>query len=394
MFEIIKPDINLQIISKQRLFMGVSAVAVLLSLAAIVFIGPTYGIDFKGGSDIILRFEENVEPSAVRDAAEAAGLPDVQVQRYGAQANHTYLVQTRAASVMNEEKSKEVQENLADLEAVTGFIWSPKQPNRARVTFEEPVETSAIKAAVERTDLQGVNVTRTSATENRYEITFEDLQTFVTEAFAESFPTQFNPQTGIARMETVGAQVGEQVRNAGILSVLVALLGIMLYVAVRFDFRYAPGGVIALLHDVIITLGFLTVTQTEITLSTVAALLTILGYSINDTIIIYDRIRENLEDADDDASVPEIANRSINETLSRTVMTNFTVLIAISAIAILGTGTIQDFAITLIVGVGAGTYSTIFVAAAIMLRIDAYMKSRREAQELIKRQTAEGSTAG
>lgn len=390
MFEIIKPDVNFQIVPKQRIFLAVSAIAVLLSIAAIIFIGPTYGIDFKGGSDIVLQFTETVDAEQVREAADKAGLPDAQVQRYGTVEQNTFLVQTRAASVMDEEKSTEVQEYLSAVGTLNEFTWSAAQPNRARVVFEQPVETGAIEAAIEKADLKGVTVTKTNVTsEHRYEVAFEDLQTFVTDAFAKEFPTQFDPHTGIARMETVGAQVGAQFRNAGILSLLVAMLAIMLYVAVRFDIRYAPGGVIALLHDIIIVLGVFTVIQHEITLSTIAALLTILGYSVNDTIIIYDRIRENLADADEDVSVPEVANRSLNETLSRTIMTSTTTLLAISAIAVLGTGVIQDFALALIIGIAVGTYSSVFVASAIMVRIDAFLAGRREAQELIDRQATD-----
>ncbi|AWV89549.1 protein translocase subunit SecF [Bradymonas sediminis] len=392
MFEIIKPDVNFQIVAKQRFFLIVSAIGVLLSLAAIIFMGPTYGIDFKGGSDIILRFTEDVEAQAVRDAADRAGLPDAQVQRYGTKEQKTFLVQTRAASVMDETKADEIRENLAKIGTVTEFTWAPNQPNRARVTFDAPVSTDEIKKTVEKSDLQGIEVAESNTSgQNRYDISFEDLQTFVTDAFAEEFPTQFDPAHGIARMETVGSTVGAQFRNAGILSLLVALLAIMLYIAIRFDIRYAPGAVVSLLHDIIIVVGIFTIIQHEISLPTIAALLTILGYSINDTIIVYDRIRENLASADDDASVPEVANRSINETLSRTIMTSTTTLLAISAIAVLGSGIIQDFALALIIGIAVGTYSSIFVASSVMVRLDAFITSRREAQELIDAQAADAA---
>ena len=392
MFEIIKPDVNFQIVPKQRFFLAVSAIAVLLSIAAIIFIGPTYGIDFKGGSDIVLQFTETVDAEQVREAADKAGLPDAQVQRYGTVEQNTFLVQTRAASVMDEAKSQEIREGLAKLGTMTEFTWSESRPNSARVSFEAPVALDEIKKTVEKSDLQGVTVAQSNNSRiNQYDITFEDLQTFVTDAFAEQFPTQFDPASGIARMETVGSTVGAQFRNAGILSLLVAMLAIMLYVAVRFDIRYAPGGVIALLHDIIIVVGIFTIIQHEISLPTIAALLTILGYSINDTIIIYDRIRENLASADDDASVPEVANRSINETLSRTIMTSMTTLLAISAIAFLGSGLIQDFALALIIGIAVGTYSSVFVASSIMVRLDAFITSRREAQELIDAQAADAA---
>lgn len=387
MFEIIKPDVNIQFIDKQRIFLAVSAIVVLLSLAAIIFIGPTYGIDFKGGSDIILQFKEEVDVEDVRKAAGAAGLPDVQVQRYGTPEQHTFLVQTRAASAMNDEKSAEIQAGLASLGDLQSFEWSESQPNRARVLFAAPVDAAAIKAVVEKADLAGVEVVKSATSgQERYDINFEGLQSYVTDAFAVQFPTQFDPQSGIARMETVGAQVGEQFRNAGILSLLAAMLAIMLYVGVRFDIRYAPGAVLALAHDLIIVLGLFTIFKMEISLTTIAALLTILGYSINDTIIIYDRIRENLDAAPEGASIEAVANKSINETLSRTVMTGVTTLAAITSIAVIGSGAIADFAVALVMGILIGTYSSVFMASAIMLRIDAYLSTRRKAQAVLDAQ--------
>lgn len=394
MFEIVKPDVNFQFIAKQKIFLLFSAVAVLLSIAAVLLIGPTYGIDFKGGSDAVLQFKNEVDVEKVRETAEAAGLPDVQVQRYGTQDQHTFLIQTRAASAMNEEKSADIEKDLADVGSLETFTWSAAQPNRARVLFSEEVAPETIQSVIEKNDLRGVKVERsTTSGQNRYEISFEGLQTYLTEAFSEAFPEEFDPHTGIARMETVGAQVGEQFRNAGILSLLVAMLGIMLYVAVRFDIRYAPGAVIALAHDIIIVVGLFTLLKIEITLPTVAALLTILGYSINDTIVIYDRIRENVASSTDDRTLAEIANKSINETLSRTIMTSSTTLVAIIAIAIIGTGTIQDFAVALIMGIIIGTYSSVFMASAIMLRIDAFLVARKEAQELIDAQSAKHASA-
>ncbi len=210
------------------------------------------------------------------------------------------------------------------------------------------------------------------------------------ESFAKEFGAAFDPGSGLERMETVGARVGEQFRNAGILSILVALLFILIYIAFRFDVRYAPGAVAALAHDVIIAVGFFTVTGIEVSLPIIAALLTIVGYSLNDTIVVFDRIRENLESATDEP-IDRVVNRSINETLSRTIITSLTTLLAVTAIAVLGGGLIQDFAIALIVGVVIGTYSSVFVASPIMLRMDNFLKARREADEILETQKSKQS---
>ena len=170
-------------------------------------------------------------------------------------------------------------------------------------------------------------------------------------------------------MEWVGPKVGEKLRNDGIKSVLIALGLILIYVALRFDLRFAPGAVLCLFHDAVITLGFFTFTGMEVNLTTVAAILTIVGYSVNDTIVVYDRIRENLQKTQE-RDLAKVVNTSVNETLSRTLLTSFTTILAVLAVAFFARGTIQDFAIAMIVGIVVGTYSSIYVAAPLSILID------------------------
>ncbi len=170
-------------------------------------------------------------------------------------------------------------------------------------------------------------------------------------------------------MEWVGPKVGEKLRDDGIKSVLIALGLILVYVALRFDLRFAPGAVVCLFHDAMITLGFFVFTGMEVNLTTVAAILTIVGYSVNDTIVIYDRIRENLQKTQE-RDLVKVSNTSINETLSRTLLTSFTTILAVLAVAFFARGTIQDFAIAMIVGIVVGTYSSIYVAAPMAIVMD------------------------
>jgi len=170
-------------------------------------------------------------------------------------------------------------------------------------------------------------------------------------------------------MEWVGPKVGEKLRNDGIKSILIALGLILIYVALRFDLRFAPGAVVCLFHDAVITLGFFTFTGMEVNLTTVAAILTIVGYSVNDTIVVYDRIRENLQKTQE-RELTKVINTSVNETLSRTLLTSFTTILAVLAVAFFARGTIQDFAIAMIVGIVVGTYSSIYVAAPLSIVID------------------------
>jgi preprotein translocase subunit SecF len=388
MFQIIKPDTRFDFVGKQKMFLILSGLILVGSIVAALTIGPNYGIDFKGGSDVILQFQKPVELKDVTEAAEdEAGLASPTVQRYGAPEEHRFMVQTQSVSVMDEEKSKSVREQLAQLGTIEEFEWSIEQPNRAEVTYDASVPTEKIKTAIEvvpGVDKVGVKSIGLQDL-HRYEIRFEDLQVRIVEGFGRAFPEAFNPDTGLERLETVGAQVGEQFRNAGVLSIIVALFFILIYIAFRFDIRYAPGAVAALTHDVIIAAGFFVVTQMEISLPIIAALLTIVGYSLNDTIVVFDRIRENFELAGDEPT-EDIVNQSLNETMSRTLITSLTTLLAVTAIAVLGGGLIQNFAIALIVGVVVGTYSSVFVASPIMLRMDAFLEAQRETQEMMDAQ--------
>lgn len=171
----------------------------------------------------------------------------------------------------------------------------------------------------------------------------------------------------IVRVEQVGPQVGEQLKTKAIYAVIYALIGMLIYIALRFKLVFAVGAVVSLFHDVIITLGIFSLMGKEINLTIVAALLTIVGYSINDTVIIFDRVREKMKtEADSSMSLKTVLNISLNETLSRTVLTSGTTLLAVLALFIFGGEVIHGFALALLVGIGFGTYSSICVAAALV----------------------------
>lgn len=197
------------------------------------------------------------------------------------------------------------------------------------------------------------------------------LRAKVDEALREAFGQGFQ----IQRVEMVGPKVGQDLRNKGLKAVIFALIGILIYTSWRFEFRFAVGAVVALIHDVIITLGAFAVTGRELNLPIVAALLTIVGYSLNDTIVVYDRIRENIKKVGGPLKV--IINRSINETLSRTILTSFTTLITVVVLFLLGGGIIEDFSFTLIVGIIVGTYSSIYIASPIVLFLERERKKSR-----------------
>ncbi|HVL00409.1 MAG TPA: protein translocase subunit SecF [Dongiaceae bacterium] len=177
---------------------------------------------------------------------------------------------------------------------------------------------------------------------------------------------QINPDAQLKRIEFLGPQVGDELRDKSGLAMLVSFGIIMIYMSIQFRFKFAVGGVVALVHDVILTFGFFSLTRLTFDLTALAAVLTVIGYSINDKIVVYDRIRENVRKLRTD-SMLEVINVSLNETLSRTIMTGTTVLMVLVVLALLGGEMIFGFAIALLVGVIVGTYSSIFVGSYLLL---------------------------
>lgn len=171
----------------------------------------------------------------------------------------------------------------------------------------------------------------------------------------------------VRRVEMVGPKVGKDLRKRGVNAIFYALIGLLIYIAWRFELKFAPGAILALIHDIIITVGAFVIMNKEFNLATIAALLTIVGYSLNDTIVVYDRIRENIRRLGKKNSYETIINVSINQTISRTIITSLTTLIVVVSLFILGGGIIHDFAFALLVGVLVGTYSSIFIASPVLL---------------------------
>jgi len=190
-----------------------------------------------------------------------------------------------------------------------------------------------------------------------------DVSQILTDRLAKKFPGK----TELVSQETVGPKVGADLQKKAIASVALTCLLILIYTGFRFDFLFAPGAIIALFHDVLISVGFFAFFGKEFTLPILAALLTILGFSVNDTIVVYDRIRENIKHLPKHISASRIVDISLTETFSRTIITNLTVLLVVVALFLVGGGVLHDFAFCMIVGVIFGTYSSIFIASPIYL---------------------------
>ncbi|WP_456456683.1 protein translocase subunit SecF [Thermovibrio sp.] len=197
------------------------------------------------------------------------------------------------------------------------------------------------------------------------------------EEIKEVLKKRFDGKLTVLKVEMIGPTVGKELREKGIMAIIYALIGILIYVAWRFEPIFAFGAVLALVHDALATTGIFMSVGREFSLPVIAALLTVIGYSINDTIVVYDRIRENMKTLLRSKPFEEIVNDSINQTLSRTIITSLTTLFVVLCLYLFGGGVINDFAFVLLVGITVGTYSSIFIASAIVVDWYKYVKKER-----------------
>ncbi len=239
-----------------------------------------------------------------------------------------------------------------------------------QLQFSEDTSAAAIKDALKGVELGSVVIQQFGDEANEFLVRAQnssgELQG-ISRSISGALETAYGAgQVEVRRTEMVGPQVGKDLREKGLMAMVYAMIGILIYITLRFEFRFAVGAILALVHDVLITIGAFSIFGKEIDLPIIAAFLAIIGYSLNDTIIVYDRIRENMSKYAKDG-FSAIVNRSINETLSRTILTSGTTLLVVAALFIFGGGVIHNFAFALLVGVLVGTYSSIFVASPLLI---------------------------
>jgi preprotein translocase subunit SecF len=390
-FEFIHPGANHEFIGNQKYWIGMSIVLValtflMLPLNAFVIKSRghmlNWGVDFRGGSEILIEFSKQVDAGQVRDALGDIGLKDAEVVKYDDPTGKkpwNFMVRVGAVSVMSEAQTKQIQTSLAKEGAASlqHVDWS-EGGDKIYLRYDRPVEPSAIKTSLASI---GVNANQVQAfgraDENTYEVTMVSLDTEIRHALDAKLGA--GAVAAIPQVESVGAKAGKQLQLDAAQSLGAAILLILIYIAFRFDFRYGPGTVVALLHDAVLVIGAFAVTYKEFSLTTVAAVLTIIGYSMNDTIVVFDRIRENAARLRD-RRFDRVVNQSINETLSRTILTSATVFFVTLAMNVWGVGVIRDFAFAMNVGVIVGTYSSIFIASPILIWLnDKYVESQKRA---------------
>lgn len=372
--EIIRPDIDIQFIPNAKKFLTGSIVVVLVAWLLIFIFGLNYGIDFSGGTEVQVRFNKSVEVGDIRDAIDKLGGLSNEVQSFGIASKNEYLIKLANISYVNEERETAIKNGLQEAFGDKGFRrfhHSTAGGDKVEFTLNEKAPEDEVKKIFAAADAASDEVIITGS-EGRfiYRCILEGLGPHITKALSDTIgPDTFE----ILRLDSVGPKVGDQLKQKGILAIIYALLGILIYIAFRFDMRFAPGAVAALVHDISITIGIFALLRIEFTIPTIAALLTIVGYSLNDTIVVYDRIRENLSKVKV-KPLEQVVNESLNQTLSRTILTSTTTLLVVTALLIFGGGIIFDFAFALLIGVMVGTYSSLFIASPLMIYLYRYLE--------------------
>jgi preprotein translocase subunit SecF len=370
--ELIKPGRVIDFMGMRRFWIGLS---IFLTVASIILLfkpGPKYGLDFKGGTELTVRFERRVDQGEVRRSLSSHGNGAAEIVP-SANDPRQMLIRIDRSSVMDPAREARMRDavrtalgdvQLREFRVSQGGDHLVLQLGASKTEAE--VESILRGAGVE-VRRQGREIVKRigDSSENRYNVALVSV--------GDQIFQQITQDTGVSgeliASVWVSPKASEKLRAEAIRALLYSLVFIMIYVAFRFDLRFAPGGILALFHDAAVVLGVFVVFRREVSIATVAAVLTVVGYSMNDTIIVYDRVRENLGKRRG-LRMLDVINVSISETFSRTLVTSATVVLSVLPFAIMGSEVIQNFAIAMIVGVVAGTYSSIYVATPLTEWID------------------------
>lgn len=387
-------SLDIDFVRPRFVFATISTVAVLASwILFFVYPGPQWGIDFQGGTEIHVKFNaemdevtqnvtmiEGVPPITIEDiraSLETMGLGDDVVQRVGAPEKQEYQVRVKDTTTGSDELQAEVVSLLKsrygddrigvpDVDAEVG--------TRMDIPFMDGKVPPLSEISEALSSLEGMTVSE-SKEAGEVSVRLPGLAELIRDQLDAAIDAPFV----VLETDSVGPRVGGDLRQQGFVAIAITLLLVLVYIAFRFDIAFAPGAVLALLHDVSLTAGVFVLVGLEINLPIVGALLTIVGYSLNDTIVIYDRIREN-QDRYRQRDLPRLINVSINETMGRTLATSVTTFLAILPFLIFGGelipelldmpsagGVIWAFAFAMLLGIVFGTYSTIYVASPTIL---------------------------
>ncbi len=375
--ELIKHGRIFDFMGKRAYFLGLSLILMAISLVSYVYPGPKWGTDFRGGTEIEVAFLKPLEMHQVREAVEKGGFEGADVVSVSdVKQPNRFLIRVQDVSTLTEATKDQVRTQMCFVEGAKPAECKPETTpvevrfspggDKIAARYEAPPSLEGIRKQLE--GIAGVQVLDgdaailvTNPRDHKVEIHLKSKGDQLLDGLRKHLGAEVVPERPL-RIEWIGPKAGAQLRDAAFKSVAIAIFVIVGYIALRYDVRFAPGAIIALVHDVGVAAGAMILAGREISLSTVAALLTILGYSITDTVIVYDRIRENLG-KHRNMPFPELVNLSVSEMLGRTIITQLTGLLSMTAFLVWGTSVIKDFAFALLVGIIVGTYSSIYIAA-------------------------------
>lgn len=314
--EFLKKDLKIDFVGRRKVAAIASSILIVVGIASMLFQGINWGLDFTGGTLVEVRYGEPVSVDEIRLQLADEGYEDLTAQHFGTSQDVMIRIPTSDEEGSSAQLSAQIVEIL-------------------RAPYGETL-TESLSGGLQRC--------------------------------FKSDSTTGDCFVQMRRVEFVGPKVGQELTEQGGLAMLYALIGILIYVAWRFEWRFAVGSVAALVHDVLITIGLFSMFQIDFSLAVLAAVLAVIGYSLNDTIVVFDRIRENFRKTRH-GSVTDVMNRSINQTLRRTVLTSVTTLLVVLTLLLFGGEVIRGFSFALLIGVLVGTYSSIFVASPVVLAL-------------------------
>jgi preprotein translocase subunit SecF len=337
--EFIKPGININFVGMRKFAYTLSLALIALTVVVLVSRGgPNYGVDFAGGILVHVKFQETTTPQQVRESLAGMEIGKPSIQSFGEEGHNEFLIRVQQEDIEQENFSQRVQT------ALEGKFGKGK-------------------LEIRRVEMVGPKVGKDLRQKALFAIFYAIL--FILIYISGRFELKWLMSIGVA-CALMGAVYLASLAGAGVTYLIILALLVTLVVCFLFKLKFALGAIVALIHDVTITVGIFSLLNKEVTLTIVAALLTIVGYSLNDTIIVFDRIRENMRKTRK-GELGQIINSSINETLSRTVLTSGTTLVVVLCLYFLGGPVIADFAFAMLVGIIIGTYSSIYVASPVLL---------------------------
>jgi len=386
-------DTHIDFMKYRKFFMIVSVILIVLSfLTVFVFENLNMGIDFAGGTQVTIKFKQHPEIDELRSLMSEAGIADPVIQQFGTEDANEALIKTSTVpgqeegsqslvlaaldSQYNADAPSDFDLNQRGSDALAELLFS-LDPDELRLQDEEVARNHYVEVAqavleVRRQD--GILETWDS---------LASVPVVSDEALSALQENTFLGDFAVLGVESVGPQIGSELRRRGVWAVVWSLVGMLAYITFRFELRYGVGALMAVIHDVLVVLGLFSLARFEFNLTTIAGFLTLVGYSVNDTVVVFDRVRENLRRSRRD-SLETIVNTSLNQTLSRTLLTSGTTLLTVGSLLFLGGDVLRGAAFILTVGIVVGTYSSIYVASPFALLWERLVTRRRQQAALAK----------